>query len=159
MRERRCLLYEKRCRQTDGTLFGQLLTFPPPFLPSVLLHAEPAIPGTPAGLLRFRNRRGCRGGYTGRCARFRVAEYRNCRLAFSCGPSWLFPPVRYEIFKVQLWVDGQSVADGMAPFSRNGKCRRLSSHGLDGRLHFACVYYITLGVSVNSLESGCDVEQ
>ena len=28
MRERRCLLYEKRCRQTDGTLFGQLLTFP-----------------------------------------------------------------------------------------------------------------------------------
>ena len=64
MRERRCLLYEKRCRQTDGTLFGQLLTFPPPFLPSVLLHAEPAIPGTPAGLLRFRNRRGCRGGYT-----------------------------------------------------------------------------------------------
>ena len=32
MRERRCLLYEKRCRQTDGTLFGQLLTFPLPFL-------------------------------------------------------------------------------------------------------------------------------
>ena len=64
-----------------------------------------------------------------------------------------------KFFKVQLWTGGQSVADGMAPFSRNGKCRRLSSHGLDGRLHFACVYYITLGVSVNSLESGCDVEQ
>ena len=64
--------------QTDGTLFGHLLIFRLPFLPSVPLHAEPAIPGTPAGLLRFRNRRGCRGGYTGRCARFRVAEYRNC---------------------------------------------------------------------------------
>ena len=33
MRERRCLLYEKRCRQTDGTLFGHLLTFS---LPSFL---------------------------------------------------------------------------------------------------------------------------
>ena len=53
-------------------------------------------------------------------------------------------------------MDGQSVADGMAPFSRNGKCRRLSSHGLDGRLHFACVYYIILRVGVNSLEIGCD---
>lgn len=26
-------------------------------------------------------------------------------------------------------------------------------------LNSGCVYYITLGVSVNSLESGCDVEQ
>ena len=71
----------------------------------------------------------------------------------------MFPPVRYEILKVQLWVGGRSVADGMAPFIRNGKCRRLSSHWLDGRLHFAFLYYITLGVGVNSLESGCDVEE
>lgn len=49
--------------------------------------------------------------------------------------------------------------DDMAPFLRNGKCRRLSSHWLDGRLHFACLYYITLGVGVNSLKSGCDVDQ
>ena len=63
------------------------------------------------------------------------------------------------IFKVQLWVGGQSVADGMAPFSRNGKCRRLSSHRLDVRLHFSFLYYITLGEGVNSLGRGCDVEQ
>ena len=39
----------------------------------------------------------------------------------------------------------------MAPFLRNGKCRRLSSHWLDVRLHFAFLYYITLGEGVNSL--------
>lgn len=50
-------------------------------------------------------------------------------------------------------------ADGMAPFFRNGKCRRLSSHGLDVRLHSTFLYYTILGVGVNSLESGCDVEQ
>ena len=55
-----------------------ILGFFTPFLPSVPLHAEPTIPGTPADLLRFRSRRGCRGEYTGRCARFRAAEYRNC---------------------------------------------------------------------------------
>ena len=49
----------------------------PPFLPSVPFHAEPAIPGTPADLLRFRSRRGYQAGYTERCARFRAAEYRN----------------------------------------------------------------------------------
>ena len=45
-------------------------------------------------------------------------------------------------------------ADGMAPFFRNGKCRRLSSHGLDVRLHFSFLYYITLGEGVNSLGRG-----
>ena len=54
------------------------LSFSLPFLPSVPLHAEPANPGTPAGLLRFRSRRGCQEGCNGQCARFRVAEYRNC---------------------------------------------------------------------------------
>ena len=125
-----------------------------PFLPSVPLRAEPATPETPAGLLRFRSRQGCQGECTGQCARFRAAEYRNCWWASFCGPSWLFPPVRYEIFKVQLWTGGRSVADGMAPFLKNWKCRRLSSNGLDGRLHFAYLYYITLGVGVNKFEKG-----
>ena len=61
-------------------------------------------------------------------------------------------------FKVQLWVGGRFVLAAWLP-SENGKCRRLSSHWLDGRLHFAFLYYITLGVGVNSLESGCDVEK
>lgn len=47
----------------------------------------------------------------------------------------------------------------MAPFSRNGKCRRLSSHRLDVRLHFSFLYYITLGEGVNSLGRGCNVEE
>ena len=56
-------------------------------------------------------------------------------------------------------MDGRTIyVDGMAPFLRNGKCRRLSSHGLDGRLHFF-LYYITLEVGVNSLESDCNVEK
>lgn len=57
-------------------------------------------------------------------------------------------------------MDGRTIFDdGMAPFSKNGKCRRLSSHGLDWRLHFAFLYYITLGVGVNSAGRGCDVEE
>lgn len=149
------------CRQADGTLYDLLLIityFFLPFLPMLPLHAVPATPGTLADLLRFRSRRECQAGCTGRCAQFRAAEYRNCRCASFCGPSWFFPPVRYEIVKIQLSC-GWSAADGMAPFSRNGKCRRLSSQWLDGRLHFFRSYYITLRVGVNSLESGCDVEQ
>ena len=106
MRERRYRPYKKRCRQTDGTLLSHLLTVSLPFLPSVLLHAEPAIPETPAGPLHFRSRRGCQAGCTGQCAQVRVVEYRNCWCASFCGPSWFFPPVRYEIVKVQLWTDG-----------------------------------------------------
>ena len=42
---------------------------------------------------------------------------------------------------------------------KNGKCRRLSSHRLDVRLHFSFLYYITLGEGVNSLGRGCNVEE
>ena len=106
MREWKCHLHKKRCRQAGGTLCGHLLTFSLPFLPSLPFHAEPTIPGTPAVLLRSRNRRGCQGECTGRCVRFRAAEYRNCWLASSCGPSWLFPPVRYEILRCSCgWAD------------------------------------------------------
>ena len=56
------------------------------------------------------------------------------------------------------WAD-DLLLTAWLPSVRNGKCRRLSSRWLDGRLHFAFLYYITLGVGVNSLESGCDVEQ
>ena len=63
-----------------------------------------------------------------------------------------------KFFKVQLWTGGRSVADGMAPFLKNGKCRRLSSLWLDVRLHFAFLYYITLGVGVNSMGKNRDVE-
>ena len=61
-------------------------------------------------------------------------------------------------FKVQLWVGGRFVLAAWLP-SENGKCRRLSSLWLGGRLHFAFLYYITLVVGVNSIGSGCDVEQ
>lgn len=36
-------------------------------------------------------------------------------------------------------MGGRSAADGMAPFLKNGKCRRLSSRWLDGRLHFCLI--------------------
>ena len=61
-------------------------------------------------------------------------------------------------FKVQLWVGGRFVLAAWLP-SENGKCRRLSSHGLDVRLHFSFLYYITLGEGVNSLGRGCNVEE
>ena len=46
-----------------------------------------------------------------------------------------------KFFKVQLWTGGQSVPDGMVPFSRNAKCRRLSSHGLIASAFCSTVLY------------------
>ena len=150
MRERRYRPYKKRCRQTDGTMFGHLLTFFLPFLPSVPLCTEPAIPGTPAGPLHFRSRRECQGGCTGQCVQSRAAEYRNCWWASSCGPSWLFPPVRYEIFKVQLCEDGWSVLAAWL-LSENRKCRRLSSCGLIGVcILFGCIIAYWGHMSIDS---------
>lgn len=55
-------------------------------------------------------------------------------------------------------MDGRTIcADGMTPFSRNGKCRRLSSLWLDGRLHFLLLYYITSGEGVDSMGGDCGV--
>ena len=151
MRERRYRPYKKRCRQTGGTLLSHLLTFSLPFLPPDPLHAEPAIPGTPAGLPRFRSRRECQGGCTGQCAQSHAAEYRDCWWASFYGPSWLFPPVRYEIFKVRLCVSVWSALAAWLP-SENGKCRRLSSCGLIGVCIFAWLYYSISGTGVNSTE-------
>ena len=68
--------------------------------------------------------------------------------------------LRFDMKFLGTVVDGRTICvDGMAPFSRNGKCRRLSNLWLDGRLHFAFLYYITLGVGVNSLGRVRDVEE
>ena len=49
-------------------------------------------------------------------------------------------------------MDGRTICvDGIAPFLRNGKCRRLSSCGLIGVCIFAFLYYTISGVGVNSL--------
>lgn len=40
---------------------------------------------------------------------------------------------------------------GILPFLTSGKCRRLSSHELDWRLHFAFLLYIAWSVRVNSM--------
>ena len=159
MREWKCLLHEKRCRQVGGTLCGYLLAFPYlsfrcfrftlsqplselPLAFFAFVIGEDVRENAPGDVLDFVLRN------TGIVDELLLAAQVGCSLRFDM-----------KFFKVQLWTGGQSVADGMAPFLRNGKCRRLSSLRLDGRLHFAFLYYITLGEGVNSLESGCDVEQ
>lgn len=52
---------------------------------------------------------------------------------------------------------GRSVAEDMAPFPRNGKCRRLSSLWLDRRLHFDYLYYSTLRVAVKGMGSNAEI--
>ena len=49
-------------------------------------------------------------------------------------------------------------ADGMAPFLRNGKCRRLSSHGLDCVcILLSCIISHWERVSI-AWEGGCGVD-
>ena len=150
MREWKCLLHGERCRQAGGTLCDHLLTVPflsfrlsrltlsqpLPELPLTfvtLVVGEDVRQDAPGDVLDYVLRN------TGIVDELLLAAQVGCSLRFDM-----------KFFKVQLWTGGQSVADGMAPFLRNGKCRRLSSHWLDGRLHFAFLYYITLRVGVNS---------
>ena len=145
MREWKCLLYAKRCRQAGGTLCGYLLAFPclsfrlsrftlsQPLLELPLTFfafviGEDVRQNAPGDVLDFVLRN------TGIVDELLPAAQVACSLRFDM------------IFKVQLWVGGQSVADGMAPFSRNGKCRRLSSHGLIASAFcFPVLYHIGSG--------------
>ena len=78
MREWKCLLHEKRCRQAGGTLCGYLLAFP--FLSFRLFRFTLSLPfpELPLSFFAFVVGRGYQGECTGQCVRFRAAEYRNC---------------------------------------------------------------------------------
>ena len=117
------------CRQVGGTLCGCLLTFPYlSFRLSRFTLSQP-LPELPLSFFAF-----VVGEDVGEDTSGDVLDFvlRNTGIvddllfAAQAGCSLRFD----MIFKVQLRVGGQSVADGMAPFLRNGKCRRLSSHGL-----------------------------
>ena len=154
-----CLLHEKRCRQTGGTLCGCLLAFPYLSFRLFRFTLSQPLPELPLSFFTFVVGEDVRENAPGDVLDFVLRNtgiVDELLLAAQVGCSLRFD---MKFFKVQLWVGGRSVADGMAPFIRNGKCRRLSSQWLDGRLHFAYLYYITLEAGVNSLESGCDVEQ
>lgn len=68
--------------------------------------------------------------------------------------------LRFDIEFLGAVLDGgRSVAEDMAPFPRNGKCRRLSSLWLDRRLHFAYLYYSTLSVAVKGMGSNAEKQR
>ena len=115
MREWRCLLHEKRCRQTGGTLCGYLLAFP--FLSFrlsrfTLSQPLPKLPLTffafvvgedvrqdaPGDVLDFVLRN------TGIVDEFLFAAQAGCSLRFDM-----------KFFKVQLWVGGRSVLMAWLP--------------------------------------------
>ena len=108
MREWKRLLHEKRCRQTGGTLFGQLLTFPLPFLSFRLSCFTLSLPfpelplaffafvigedvgeDTPGDVLDFVLRN------TGIVYELLLAAQAGCSLRFDM-----------KFFKVQLWMGG-----------------------------------------------------
>ena len=119
MREWKRLLHEKRCRQAGGTLCGYLLAFP--FLSFRLFRftlSQP-FPELPLTFFAF-----VVGENVGENTPGDVLDFvlRNIGIVDE-----LFPvaqagcSLRFDMkfFKVQLWVGGQSVADGMAPFLKN----------------------------------------
>ena len=159
MREWKCLLHEKRCRQADGTLCGYLLAFPylsfrlfrftqsQPFseLPLTFFAfviGEDVGEDTPGDVLDFVLRN------TGIVDWLFPAAQAGCSLRFGmkflrCSCGWT------DNLLLTAWLLSQETENA-------GACQAM---GLMGVCIFAFLYYITLGVSVNSLESGCDVEQ
>ena len=145
---------KKRCRQAGDTLCGYLLAFPylsfrcfrftlsQPFLELPLTFfafviVEDVRQDAPGDVLDFVLRN------TGIVDNFLFAAQAGYSL-------------RFDIELSGAVLDGgRSVAVGLAPFSRNGKCRRLSSLWLDRRLHFAYLYYSTLRVAVKGTGEQC----
>lgn len=156
MREWKCRLHEKRCRQAGDTLCGYLLAFPylsfrcfrftlsQPFLELPLTFFTFVVGGdvrqdAPGDVLDFVL------WNTGIVDKFLFAAQVGCSL-------------RFDIELSGAVLDGgRSVAVGLAPFSRNRKCRRLSSLWLDRRLHFAYLYYSTLRVAVKGMGSNAEI--
>ena len=158
MREWKCRLHEKRCRQAGDTLCGYLLAFPYlsfrcfrftlslplPELPLTFFSfviVEDVRQDAPGDVLDFVLRN------TGIVDKFLFAAQVGCSLRFDIELSG------------SVLDGGRSVAVGLAPFSRNGKCRRLSSLWLDRRLHFAYLYYSTLRVAVKGVGSNAEKQR
>lgn len=146
---------EKRCHKTGGTLFGYLLTFSLSFRLSRFTLSQPLLelPLTFFSFVIVENvRQDATGNVldfvlwnTGIVDKFLFAAQVGCSL-------------RFDIELSGAVLDGgRSVAVGLAPFSRNRKCRRLSSLWLDRRLHFAYLYYSTLRVAVKGMGSNAEI--
>lgn len=156
MREWKCLLHEKRCRQGGGILFGYLLAFP--FLSFRLfrLTLSQPFPEFPLTFFAFAVGKNVRQDATGNVLDFvlwNTGIVDKFLFAAQVGCS-----LRFDIELSGAVLDGgRSVAVGLAPFSRNRKCRRLSSLWLDRRLHFAYLYYSTLRVAVKGMGSNAEI--